>query len=109
MEADVWTDPIVADRLTRDFVLISLYVDDKTPLPEPLVVTDANGDTKTLLTVGKKWSYLQSHKFGANAQPFYVILDNDGQPLNGSRAYNKDVAAYIEFLNNGIKAYKRER
>ena len=109
MEADVWTDPIVADRLTRDFVLISLYVDDKTPLPEPLVVTDANGDTKTLLTVGKKWSYLQSHKFGANAQPFYVILDNDGQPLNGSRAYNKDVAAYIEFLNSGIKAYKRER
>ena len=100
MEAAVWTDPRVADRLRNDFVLISLYVDDKTPLPEPLEVTDANGQTKTLRTIGAKWSYLQSHKFGANAQPFYVILDPaTGKPLTGSRGYNEDVEEYLKFLS----------
>ena len=105
MEAAVWTDPAVADRLTKDYVLISLYVDDKTPLPEPMEVTDANGHTKTLRTVGAKWSFLQSNKFGANAQPFYVLLDNNGHPLSGSRAYNEDIAAYMEFLDKGLKNY----
>ena len=75
MEAAVWTDPRVADILKKDYVLISLFVDDKTPLAEPFEVTDAEGNTKTLRTVGAKWSYLQSHKFGANAQPFYVAVD----------------------------------
>ena len=103
MEAAVWTDPQVADMLTNDFVLISLYVDDKTPLKEPYEVKDAEGNTKTLRTVGAKWSYLQSSKFGANAQPFYVMLDNDGKPLAGSRAYNEDVAEYINFLKKGLK------
>ena len=96
MEAAVWTDPTVADMLTNDFVLISLYVDDK---------TDANGNTKTLRTVGAKWSWLQSSKFGANAQPFYVILDNDGHPLTGSRAYDEDINAYIDFLKKGLDKY----
>lgn len=100
MEVAVWTDPRVADRLRNDFVLISLFVDDKTPLPEPLEVTDANGQTKTLRTIGAKWSYLQSHKFGANAQPFYVILDPaTGKPLTGSRGYNEDVEEYLKFLS----------
>lgn len=100
MEAAVWTDPRVADRLRNDFVLISLFVDDKTPLSEPLEVTDANGQTKTLRTIGAKWSYLQSHKFGANAQPFYVILDPaTGKPLTGSRGYNEDVEEYLKFLS----------
>ena len=100
MEAAVWTDPRVADRLRNDFVLISLFVDDKTPLPEPLEVTDANGQAKTLRTIGAKWSYLQSHKFGANAQPFYVILDPaTGKPLTGSRGYNEDVEEYLKFLS----------
>ena len=103
MEAAVWTDPKVADMLTNDFVLISLYVDDKTPLKEPYEVKDAEGNTKTLRTVGAKWSYLQSSKFGANAQPFYVMLDSDGKPLAGSRAYNEDVAEYINFLKKGLK------
>ena len=103
MEAAVWTDPQVADMLTNDFVLISLYVDDKTPLKEPYEVKDAEGNTKTLRTVGAKWSYLQSSKFGANAQPFYVMLDSDGKPLAGSRAYNEDVAEYINFLKKGLK------
>ncbi|MBR0181565.1 MAG: thioredoxin family protein [Prevotella sp.] len=107
MEAAVWTDPTVADKLTKDFVLISLYVDDKTPLREPIEVTDDEGQTKTLRTVGAKWSYLQSHKFGANAQPFYVMLDADGKPLQGSRAYDEDIQGYIDFLNQGIKNYKK--
>ena len=107
MEAAVWTDPTVADKLTKDFVLISLYVDDKTPLAEPFEVTNDQGQQKTLRTVGAKWSYLQSHKFGANAQPFYVMLDADGKPLQGSRAYDEDIQGYINFLNQGIENYKK--
>ena len=106
MEAAVWTDQRVADRLTRDYVLISLFVDDKTPLAEPLEVTDEQGNTKTLRTVGAKWSYLQSHKFGANAQPYYVILDPvTASPLSGSRAYDEDIPAYLDFLNGGLERY----
>ena len=102
MEAAVWTDPTVAEKLNKDFVLISLYVDDKTPLAEPFEVTDEEGNAKTLRTVGAKWSYLQSHKFGANAQPFYVMVDPaTGKPLAGSRAYDEDIKAYVDFLNKG--------
>ena len=108
MEAAVWTDARVADKLKNDYVLISLYVDDKTPLQEPMVVTDAQGQQKTLRTVGAKWSYLQSHKFGANAQPFYVALDPvTGKPLTGSYAFNEDIPAYLDFLNQGLKNYKK--
>ena len=104
MEAAVWTDPRVADKLTNDYVLISLYVDDKTPLAQPYEVTDAQGEKKTLRTVGAKWSYLQSHKFGANAQPFYVIVDpTTGKPLTGSRAYDEDIDEYLKFLDKGLK------
>ena len=107
MEAAVWTDPRVADRLTKDYVLISLFVDDKTLLAEPYEVTDERGNKKVLRTVGAKWSYLQSHKFGANAQPFYVLLNNDGHPLCGSRAYNEDVPAFLNFLNTGLQRYRK--
>jgi len=108
MEASVWADARVADKLNNDYVLISLYVDDKTPLKEPMVVTDAQGNQKTLRTVGAKWSYLQSHKFGANAQPFYVALDpTTGKPLTGSRGFNEDVQAYMDFLNQGIRNFKK--
>jgi thiol:disulfide interchange protein DsbD len=106
MEAAVWSDTQVADILNNRYVLISLYVDDKTPLPEPLVVTE-NGQERTLRTVGDKWSYLQRVKFGANAQPFYVLLDNAGRPLGGSRAYDEDIKAYLEFLNSGIANYQK--
>ena len=106
MEASVWADARVADKLKNDYVLISLYVDDKTPLKEPFEITDAQGNKKTLRTVGAKWSYLQSHKFGANAQPFYVALDPvTGKPLTGSRGFNEDVAAYMDFLNQGLRNY----
>ncbi|EFA45122.1 cytochrome C biogenesis protein transmembrane region [Hallella bergensis DSM 17361] len=106
MEASVWTDPRVADKIKKDYVLISLYVDDKTSLPEPMEV-EVNGKKRTLRTIGDKWSYLQSHKFGANAQPFYVALDNNGLPLVGSYGYKEDVPAYLEFLNSGLEAYKK--
>lgn len=105
MEAAVWTDPQVASKLEKDYVLISLFVDDKTPLPEPIEVNE-NGQQRTLRTVGDKWSYLQSHKFGANAQPFYVAVDNNGDPLNGSFSYKEDIPAYVEFLNKGLENYK---
>lgn len=105
MEAAVWTDPSVASKLEKDYVLVSLYVDDKTPLPEPMEV-ELNGQKRTLRTVGDKWSYLQSHKFGANAQPYYVALDNEGNPLTGSYSYKEDIPAYMEFLNKGLEAYK---
>ena len=108
MEAAVWTDARVADKLNNDYVLISLFVDDKTPLPEPFEVKDEEGQTKVLRTVGAKWSYLQSHKFGANAQPFYVILDpQTGKPLCGSRAYDEDIDQYLEFLDSGLANYKK--
>ncbi|MCR5130922.1 MAG: thioredoxin family protein [Prevotella sp.] len=103
MEAAVWTDPRVADKLKKDYVLISLFVDDKTPLAEPYEVTDDQGNKKTLRTVGAKWSYLQSHKFGANAQPFYVIVDADGNPLSGSFSYKEDVPAFLDFLQGPLK------
>ena len=109
MEAAVWTDPRVADKLNNDYVLISLFVDDKTPLTEPFEVTDEQGNQKTLRTVGAKWSYLQSHKFGANAQPFYVLLDPvTAKPLAGSRAYDEDINKYIEFLNQGLRTFKNK-
>ncbi len=106
MEASVWTDPSVADKLTKDYVLISLYVDDKTPLPEPMEVT-FNGEKRTLRTVGDKWSYLQASKFGANAQPFYVAVDNDGKPLNAAFSFKEDVSAYLDFLNKGLENYRK--
>ena len=106
MEAAVWTDTQVADILNKDYVLISLYVDDKTTLSEPIKVTE-NGQDRTLRTVGEKWSYLQRVKFGANAQPFYVLLDNEGRPLNGSRSYDEDIQAYITFLNQGLTNYRK--
>ena len=106
MEAAVWTDPKVANMLNEKYVLISLYVDDKTPLAEPMTVTE-NGQQRTLRTVGDKWSYLQRVKFGANTQPFYVLIDNEGKPLAGSRSYDEDIDAYIDYLQTGIDNYKK--
>ena len=104
MEAAVWTDSKVGGIINDKYVLISLYVDDKTPLNEPINVVE-NDTERTLRTVGDKWSYLQRVKFGANAQPFYVLLDNDGNPLNKSYAYNEDIPKYIEFLQEGLERY----
>ncbi len=108
MEAAVWTDPKVADMLNDKYVLISLYVDDKTPLKEPMKVVE-NGQQRTLRTVGDKWSYLQRTKVGANTQPFYVLLDNQGKPLNGSRSYDEDIAQYVDFLQKGLDNYQKAK
>jgi len=108
MEAAVWTDDKVRDILNDDYVLISLYVDDKTPLPEAITVTEANGQTRKLRTVGDKWSYLQRTKIGANTQPYYVLLDpKTGRPLNGLRSYDEDVDAYVKFLQDGLKNFRK--
>ncbi len=102
MEAAVWTDPNVADLINNRYILVTLHVDDKTPLPQPILV-DENGQERKLRTVGDRWSYLQRHKFGANAQPFYVLLSPDGLPLAPSYSFNEDVAAYTRWLQSGLK------
>jgi thiol:disulfide interchange protein DsbD len=106
MELAVWTAPEVNEIINNDYVLITLYVDNKQPLPEQIKVIE-NGKERTLRTLGDKWSYLQRVKFGANAQPFYVLVDNDGKPLNKSYAYDEDVDKYVDFLQTGLKNYRK--
>ena len=108
MELAVWTNPKVSDIINNDYVLLTLYVDNKTPLPSPVKIVE-NGTERTLRTVGDKWSYLQRVKFGANAQPFYVLIDNEGKPLNKSYSYDEDIPKYIEFLQTGLENYKKEK
>lgn len=108
MELAVWTDSKVSDLINNEYVLITLYVDNKTPLPSPVKIME-NGTERTLRTVGDKWSYLQRIKFGANAQPFYVLIDNEGKPLNKSYSYDEDIPKYIEFLQTGLENYKKEK
>ena len=102
MEAAVWTDNEVAEIINNKYILVTLHVDDKTPLAEPITVTE-NGQERKLRTIGDRWSYLQRYKFGANAQPFYVLLDPNGKPLAPSYSYNEDVDAYLDWLNSGLK------
>jgi len=106
MELAVWTDSKVSQMMQNDYVLITLFVDDKTPLPEHIKVME-NGKERTLRSLGDKWSYLQRVKFGANAQPFYVLIDNEGNPLNKSYSYDEDVNKYVDFLQTGLKNYKK--
>jgi len=104
MEAAVWTDSKVQEIINNDYVLISLYVDEKKALPQHQTVME-NGQERKLRTVGDRWSYLQRSKFGANAQPFYVLVDNEGKPLAKSYSYDEDVPAYVEWLKSGLKNY----
>ena len=106
MEASVWTDPRVKDLLDNEYILITLMVDDKSRLPE-IIEVEENGRTTRLKTIGDKWSYLQRHKFGANAQPYYIALDHDGKPLSPSYAYDENVERYIEFLQTGLNNFKQ--
>ena len=85
-----------------EYVVISLWVDDKTPLPAPIEVEEG-GETRRLRTIGDKWSYLQRSKFGANAQPFYVLVNADGHPLAAPYSYNEDVEAFKQFLKMGLR------
>ncbi len=108
MEAAVWTDPQVAATIRDRYVLISLYVDEKTALDSTITVSENGAQTK-LRTVGDKWSYLQRVKFGANAQPFYVLLDGNGKPLGPSYAFDESVDAYMAFLRQGLDTYAKSR
>ena len=102
MEAVVWTNPRVKELLEQKYILITLMVDDKTKLPVPITIEE-DGKKRDLKTIGDKWSYLQRYKFGANAQPYYILISHDGQPLSSSYAYNENVSQYIQFLENGLK------
>jgi thiol:disulfide interchange protein len=97
MEASVWTNPTVKELLKKDFVLISLFVDDKASLAKPYEVNE-NGRTTYIETIGDKWSYLQRSKFGANAQPFYVMLDNQGKPMNKPYTFDENPAHFVKWL-----------
>lgn len=107
MEAAVWTDPTVKSKIDNDYILVTLMVDDKTPLKEPIVVKEKDGQERTLRTVGDKWSYLQRTKFGANAQPYHVIVDKNGKPLESPFVYKEDVPGYIKFLDNGKERFHK--
>lgn len=108
MEGSVFDSNTVRDAIENDFVLIKLMVDDKQPLPSPYKVEEY-GSTTTISTVGDRWSYLQRHKFGINSQPYYVLLDNQGQPLNSPRAYDENVDAFLDWLNEGAEAYQSSK
>ncbi|MBD5226080.1 MAG: DUF255 domain-containing protein [Bacteroidales bacterium] len=105
MEGAVFDTPVVTRIIKENFVLIKLMVDDKAALPEPMQVEE-NGNTLTLETVGEKWSYLQRIKFGANSQPYYMILDNGGNAMVAPTYYDENVSAFVEWLNEGMTNYK---
>ncbi|MDE6655184.1 MAG: thioredoxin family protein, partial [Muribaculaceae bacterium] len=106
MEMAVFDTQEVRSILERDFVIIRLYVDEKKPLLQPITVEE-NGKSIKLSTYGDKWSYLQRHKFNINSQPYYVLLNDAGQPLVPPRDYNESVPEFVEWLNQGIANYKK--
>jgi thiol:disulfide interchange protein DsbD len=97
MEASVWTDPRVSEIINKRYILVSLFVDDKTPLKQPVSIVE-NGTKVKIRTVGDKWSLLQRYKFGANAQPFYVTVDSKGNLLSGPYTFDTDPARFYKFL-----------
>lgn len=109
MEASVWIDPRVKNLLENEYVLITLMVDEKQKLPVEETVTEENGKTTKLKTVGDKWSYLQRYKFGTNSQPYYVLLNSEGEPIGPSYAYDENVNEYIKFLQIGLDNFKKQK
>jgi thioredoxin-related protein len=106
MEEQVWSDPRVLQKLREDYVLISLYVDEKLDLPkEEQIEVTIGTKTKKLRTVGNKWSYFQATRFGTNSQPFYVVLDHDEKQLGGPASYDPDIEKYVNWLDDGIAAF----
>ena len=106
MEAAVFDNPRVREIIEKDFVLIELMVDDKTRLPEVIMVNE-NGTERPLRTIGDRWSYLQRYKFGANSQPYYIILDEKGMPMSKSHSYDEDVDKFVNFLEEGKKNFRK--
>ena len=107
MEAAVWPDAKVRQLMTEDYILVSLYVDDKTPLPATIEVTESDGTVRKLRTIGDKWSYLQRSKFGAQTQPFYVLVDHNARPLAPAYSYDEDVNAFVRWLEHGIAQFRK--
>lgn len=109
MEEQVWSDPRVLKLLGEDYVLISLYVDEKTALPENEQIEVQIGEkTKKLRTIGNKWSHMQAIRFGTNSQPYYVVLDHNEKQLGEPAAYDPDIEKYILWLENGIKNFRNK-
>jgi thiol:disulfide interchange protein DsbD len=106
MEATVWADTEVLKRLKNDYVLISLYVDDKTELIEKEKYVSETG--KKIKTLGNKWSELQARLFKTNSQPYYVIVNSDGKTLVPPQAFNLDINNYINFLDSGKAAFSKQ-
>ncbi len=108
VEAAVWTDARVKKILEEDYVLISLFVDDKKKLPKEMQYV-SEGRNKKIRTVGHKWSDLQIKKFGSSTQPYYFLLDHKGDLLTGPRSYDLDIPGYVEFLEKGLKEFKKRK
>lgn len=108
MEVEVFDKEEVRAKVAEDFVFVQLMVDDRSPLREPFTVVE-NGETRTLTTAGEKWTYLQSHKFGENSQPSYIILDNEGRPMSEPVHYDNSVERFLNFLDNGLETYKKTK
>lgn len=108
MEGAVFDTPEVRSIIEKNYVLIKLMVDEKASLPEPQQVME-NGSPITLRTVGDRWSYLQRYKFSINSQPYYVILDNNGKPLEAPRAYDEDLNKFVNWLESGLNNYKNSK
>ncbi|TVR44833.1 MAG: thioredoxin family protein, partial [Bacteroidia bacterium] len=107
MEANVWSDPRVLERLRNDFVKISLFVDDRTRLPEEeQFVSSALGRERRITTVGQKWSTFQAEHYGANTQPYYVILDHAENMLAPAYGYDSSISRFIEFLDKGKSNFR---
>lgn len=106
MEAAVWPDSKVRQLMTEDYILVSLYVDDKTPLPETLEIQESDGTIRKLRTIGDRWSYLQRSKFGAQTQPFYVLIDHDARPLAPAYSYDENINRFVQWLESGLKKYR---
>jgi len=108
MEANVWSDPRVLERLRDKFVVIALYVDDKSDLPESEWVTSTY-DGKVKKTLGKKYADFQISKYGVNAQPYYVLLDNSEQMLVSPKAYDLNPDHFVEFLDSALAEFERRK
>jgi thiol:disulfide interchange protein DsbD len=106
MEANVWSAPEVLKKLREDFIIIALYVDDKTTLPESEWITSKK-DGKVKNTIGKKYADLQISQYNVNAQPYYVLLDTNGQLLAQPQAYNLNIDNFVKFLDSGLAAFKK--
>lgn len=109
MEAAVLTNTEIKDKIDNEFVMVTLMVDDKKPLPAPIIVKEKDGQERTLRTYGDKWSYLQRTKFGANAQPYYVILNDEAKPMNFAFPYEEDTPKFLKFLKTGIENYENSK